>query len=450
MSSSESGESESVSAFGLPPPQPGRRVEQLGAGGSDDEDRHPARPVDEVVDEVEKGIVCPVQVLEHEDERPLLGERLEEAPPSGEGLVRPLGPVSPGVSRPTSSRRWPSSQCASAGSATAAATASRSLCLGPLGIVGLEHARLRLHHLAERPQAHSFAVRQRAALPPQRQLRLMVDPLEELPDEAALADPGDADERDELGLALSARAVQRADQRLELVRSRPTRDVPPSWRTSTPKPAFASSASQTATGSVFPFASIGAALAIVDRALGRSVGRVVDEDRADRRGGLQARCGVDHVARSHALARLGSGPERDQRLAGGDPDPHLELALLGERVADRERGAHGPLGIVLVRDRGAEHRHDRVADELLDGAAVPLELGAQARVVRLQEPRTSSGSIRSARAVKPTRSQKRQVTTLRSSRAGAVRVRAAWRTRAKTRVVRVLAPQLGQIFTRGG
>ena len=37
--------------------------------------------------------------------------------------------------------------------------------------------------------------------------------------------------------------------------------------------------------------------------------------------------------------------------------------------------------IVLVRDRRAEHGHDRVADELLHGAAEPLDLLLHARVV---------------------------------------------------------------------
>ena len=35
-----------------------------------------------------------------------------------------------------------------------------------------------------------------------------------------------------------------------------------------------------------------------------------------------------------------------------------------------EARTYGPLGVVLVRDRYAPHRHHRVADELLDGAAV--------------------------------------------------------------------------------
>jgi hypothetical protein len=38
-----------------------------------------------------------------------------------------------------------------------------------------------------------------------------------------------------------------------------------------------------------------------------------------------------------------------------------------------------------VRDRSAEQSHDRVADELLDRAAVPLELAPQAGVVRREK-----------------------------------------------------------------
>src|SRR5262245_24031041 len=44
--------------------------------------------------------------------------------------------------------------------------------------------------------------------------------------------------------------------------------------------------------------------------------------------------------------------------------------------------ADGALGVVLVHHGGAEERYDGVADELLHRAAVPLELGAEALVVR--------------------------------------------------------------------
>jgi hypothetical protein len=42
--------------------------------------------------------------------------------------------------------------------------------------------------------------------------------------------------------------------------------------------------------------------------------------------------------------------------------------------------------VSLVRDGRAEHRHHRVAHELRDCAAVPLEDRAQVGVLRLQEP----------------------------------------------------------------
>ena len=75
-----------MSAFGFPPPQPARRASSSGRAVHDHENRNPACPVDEVVDEVEQALVGPVQVFEDEHERPLLGERLEEAPPGRERL----------------------------------------------------------------------------------------------------------------------------------------------------------------------------------------------------------------------------------------------------------------------------------------------------------------------------------------------------------------------------
>jgi hypothetical protein len=119
--------------------------------------------------------------------------------------------------------------------------------------------------------------------------------------------------------------------------------------------------------------------------VGRPVGRLADEDSVHRRRRLQARGGVDDIARRHALALGSARAERDERLAGVDCDPHLELVLLVRPVADRERRAKGTLRVVLVRGGRAEERHHRVADELLDGTAEPLELTAQVRVVGPEE-----------------------------------------------------------------
>ena len=82
-----SGESASVVALSLPPPQPGPALEELGPRGRDDEQRDVGHPVDELVEKVEEALVGPVDVLDDDDERTLLGETLEEAAPGGERLV---------------------------------------------------------------------------------------------------------------------------------------------------------------------------------------------------------------------------------------------------------------------------------------------------------------------------------------------------------------------------
>ena len=86
---------------------------------------------------------------------------------------------------------------------------------------------------------------------------------------------------------------------------------------------------------------------------------------------LEPAGGVDEIARDHALVR---GAERDGGLAGQHPGACLDP---GPETRDARRPARaprdGPLGIVLVRHRRAPDRHDRVADELLDGAAIAAD-----------------------------------------------------------------------------
>ena len=125
-------------------------------------------------------------------------------------------------------------------------------------------------------------------------------------------------------------------------------------------------------------------LAELDRVTRRPIGRLVDEHTVDRRRALQAGGGVDDIARGHPLAGARLGVEPYEHLARRNSDAELEVVLERE-LPDRERGADGALGIVLVRDGSTEQRHHRVADELLDRAAVALELGAQASVIRAEE-----------------------------------------------------------------
>ena len=77
-------------------------------------------------------------------------------------------------------------------------------------------------------------------------------------------------------------------------------------------------------------------------------------------------------------------------LARVDSDPHLEddaVLTLELEFSSREpvphlvRGPDGAQGVVLVDDRHAEDGHHRIADELLDRAAVVLEDGPHLREV---------------------------------------------------------------------
>jgi len=62
---------------------------------------------------------------------------------------------------------------------------------------------------------------------------------------------------------------------------------------------------------------------------------------------------------------------------------HLKSELV-RRLQDPQAGTNGALGVILVRDRCAEHGHHRVADKLLHRAAEPAELLAHPLVVGLQ------------------------------------------------------------------
>ena len=110
------------------------------------------------------------------------------------------------------------------------------------------------------------------------------------------------------------------------------------------------------------------------------------EHPADRGDTLQPRGRVHHVA-DHTLA-VGTPPKGDQRLAGVDADPHRQLeggmgpVQLGNRIQHAQRAPHRPLRVVLVHRRDAEHRHDGVTDELVQGAADALDLTTQPGVER--------------------------------------------------------------------
>ena len=98
-----------------------------------------------------------------------------------------------------------------------------------------------------------------------------------------------------------------------------------------------------------------------------SSGRGADEHIAGCRGLLEACGDVDGVSGDERL-----GFAADDDFSGIDADPRLQ-AVLHDRRSHLRGGSHSAECVVLMRDRYSEDRHDRVPDELLDAATVPLD-----------------------------------------------------------------------------
>ena len=58
----------------------GARVEELGSSDAEQEDRHAARPVGHMLDQVVERWLRPMEIVEHDHQRPFLREPLEERP----------------------------------------------------------------------------------------------------------------------------------------------------------------------------------------------------------------------------------------------------------------------------------------------------------------------------------------------------------------------------------
>ncbi len=363
---------------------PGPAVEELGARGCDHDQWKVPQPLSERCDKVEEAVVGPVEVVEDQENGLHTGELLQKTPPRCE----PLGSSIIGllVSRHAEERDEMSSHPVRVGGGLDRKGRDHAgeLGLGHRSRIGFEHSCLCLDHLAKRPEAHVLAVGERSAAEPgdRSEDAVVNDPMQ-LADETGLADPGDADHRHEAWLPLAQCCADRIAQGAELLlpadercRSQP---LGPDWHSG-----HARLPGRDAKRLSLRLDCVRSR--VFDRDLGSTIRRLVDEDRAGLGCRLKPRRGVDDVAGRHALACVRARVERNQRLSGRDPDPDLELTLRRERVSDRKGRPNRSLGVVLVRDRRAEHGHDRVADVLLHGASEALELRAHAGVVRLQQP----------------------------------------------------------------
>ena len=362
-------------------------IQELGPRSRDDQDRHTRRPVGEVVDEVEQPVVRPLEILEDEHERPPLRDRLEQPPPRRERLARTSGGCRVGRAEPHERACGSHDPVPLRLVGHEPVNPCHELAGRCLRVVALQDPELGLDDLAERPVADALPVRQRPPLPPCNQLLVCVDDLEELGDQAALADARNADERHELGGQLGAAAFEgvREEPALSL-----TSDQRGSGRDVDVEAEARARCDNLPDGDREGLALCvdRRRLPVLDGRAGRTHRRLAGENAADGCRRLQPRSRVDDVARDHALALGRPRAERYQCLTGihRGADPQLEarrrVVQLLDRAADREGSANRPLRVVLVRDRRAEDGHDRVSDELLDRASVSLDLRAKPRVVR--------------------------------------------------------------------
>ena len=126
----------------------------------------------------------------------------------------------------------------------------------------------------------------------------------------------------------------------------------------TPRRETGALARQAATGADVPL-SLRPERFVVEHARGEGVGRLTHDDAHGRGDRLQARGDVDGVADEQTLPGAGFDVEPHERLAGVDADADparlpADARHVGEPFDEAQPGAHGALGVVLVRDRHAE------------------------------------------------------------------------------------------------
>ena len=195
--------------------------------------------------------------------------------------------------------------------------------------------------------------------------------------DSALADAGVTEDGDEVRPPLARRRVPRSRReplQLTFAADDRVRRLPLSSSIG-----FARTAIHASSGSDLPFATIGSAGSY---SIASRVARYVSFPTRTPLIGrplLEARGGVDDVARHHRLAERRPCVERNERFARVDRDPKVEIDA---EVTHRERGANRALRIVAECGRRAEDAHHRVADELLDDAAERLDLAPDGVVVR--------------------------------------------------------------------
>ena len=311
----------------------GVAIGQLRPGERDHEDRLVPRPLEQVLDELDERGVGPLDVLEDQDDGALLGHALEEQPPAGEEILAVRGAAVAEAEQLLQARL---DERALLRVGDHLLDHPGQLCERGLGRLVLADPRPHPHHLGERPEGDRVAVGEAAALVPPDGLDEAVDVLLELPGEARLADAGDPDDREEVRLLLVGRAVEELLDEAQLAVAADERRLEPGGASLAAAVGDHAQRAPELGGLALALELVRARVLVGDRRLAGAPRRVADEHRARLGRRLDARRGVDEVARDHALAL---GAERDRRLAGEDAGADAQRPRRDPRTAETSSSA---------------------------------------------------------------------------------------------------------------
>ena len=342
------------------------RLGELGPSRTQDQDRRAAAESGEVLDQVQERRLGPVDVVEHDDDRVLLREGLEQPPHRPRDLLRsPEHVVEP--DRPCQARRDEPSLVG----VRRQLGQLRACLLASLVVVDSGEA---LEHDREREVRDPLSVGDAAAL---EHGRAILDPLHELLRQPRLARAGGCQHRHDLARRAARRALERLDQPPQLGLA------PDDRRVQLPRAPrrIRVDREQAIRGKRLALALGGEGLDRLDRhcVADEPICRLADQHLSGRRRLLEPGGDVHRVARRE---RAPAGDVARHDFAGVDARPNLDPDTpvpLELDVQDREGISHlgsranGPKGVVLVENRDPERGHDRVAHELLERPAVSLD-----------------------------------------------------------------------------
>ena len=325
-----------------PAPAPtGPHLEQLGPRDAEDQHRGLARPIREVLDQVEERRFRPVDVVEHEDDRALASEMLEQLADRPERVLRGAE-LSPAEQAGDLARDPIPIGCAGEDRVELGPRRRRWVALGD--------PRSLMHHVREWEEGDPFAVREASSA---EEGRLASRPRLELVDEARLPDACRPHQREEVGGSFGHGALERVLEEGELLRSADHRRVEVSLVTG----GVGGDGEQPVRRHPLLLAlqCEGVDRLDLDGILHQPVGRIAQEDLA--RGSSLLQPG-GHVHRISGDQALPGHRVAGHHLAGVHADPRGQaLTMLpfeidvqrGERLTHLDRGANGADRVVLVQ-----------------------------------------------------------------------------------------------------